>query len=68
MVSIVLFYQANQRLNGIFGYAGNEPFTGLPVIVCGNFFQLPPVKGLPVYSSTASIKDFIALDLLRKFR
>ena len=68
MVSSVLFYQVNQRLNEIFGYSGNEPFAGLPVIVCGGFFQLPPVKGLPVYSSAASIKGFIALDLWRKFQ
>ena len=32
------------------------------------FFQLPPLKGLPVYSSGASIKCFIALDLWRKFQ
>ena len=30
--------------------------------------QLPPVKGLPVYSSGASVKDFIALDLWEKFQ
>ena len=38
MVSSVLFYQVNQRLNDIFGYSGNEPFAGHPVIVCGDFF------------------------------
>ena len=63
MASSVLFYQVNQRLNETFGYSGNEPFAGLPVIVCGDFFQLSLVKGLPVYSSAASIKGFIALDL-----
>ena len=68
IVSSVLFYQVNQRLNEIFGYSGNEPFAGLPVIVCGDFFQLLPVKGLSVYSSAASIKSFIALDLWRKIQ
>ena len=68
MVSSVLFYQVNQRLNEIFKYSGNEPFAGLPVIVCGDFFQLPPVKGQPVYSNAASLKGFIALDLWRKFQ
>ena len=63
-----LFYQVSQRLNEIFGYSGNEPFAGFPVIVCGDFFQLPAVKGLPVYSSAASIKGFIALHLWRKFQ
>ena len=68
MVSSVLFYQVNQRLNEIFGYSGSEPFAGLPVIVCSDFFQLPPVKGRPVYSSAVSIKGFIALHLWRKFQ
>ena len=31
-------------------------------------FQLPSVKGIPVYSSAASITGFIALDLWRKFQ
>ena len=68
MVSSVLFYQVNQRLNEIFGYSGYEPFSGLPVIVCSAFFQLPLVKGLPVYRSAALIKGFVALDLWRKFQ
>ena len=67
-VSSALFYQVNQWSNKIFWYSGNEPFAGLPVIVCGDFFQLPQVKGLLVYSSAASIKGFIALDLRRKFQ
>ena len=68
MVSSVLFYQVNQRSSKIFGNSGNEPFAGLPIIVCGDFFQLPLVKGLPVNSSAALIKGFIALDLWRKFQ
>ena len=68
MVLSVIFYQVNEWLNEMFGYSGSEPFAGFPVIVCGDFFQSPLVKGLPVYSSAASIKDFIALDLWRKFQ
>ena len=55
MVSSVLFFQVNQRLTEIFRYSGKEPFAGNPVIVC--FYQLPPVKGSPVYSSATSIND-----------
>ena len=38
MVSSALLCQVNQRSNKIFWYSGNEPFAGLPVIVCGDFF------------------------------
>ena len=47
MVSSVLFYQVNQRLNEIFGYSGNESFAGLLVIVCGDFFQFKGVARVP---------------------
>ena len=65
MVSSEIFYQVNQRLNEIFGYSGNEPFAGHPVIVCGDFFLL---KGLPVYSrAECSInKRFSCLRFLEK--
>ena len=38
------------------------------MIVCGDFYQLPRVKGSSVYSSTTSIKCFLALDLWKKFQ
>ena len=44
MVSSVLFYQVNQRLNEIFWFSDNEPFTGLPVVVCGDFFSVTSIK------------------------
>ena len=44
-VSSVLFFQVNELLTKIFRYSGKEPFAGLPVIFCGDFYQLPPVKG-----------------------
>ena len=68
MVSGVLFFQVNQRLTEIFRYSGKEPFSGLPVIVCGDFYQLPPVKVSLVNSSATSIKDFHALDLWMKYQ
>ena len=68
MVSSVLLFQVNQQLNEIFRYSGKEPIAGPPVIVCGDFYQLPPVKIRPVYSSTTSIKCFLALDLWNKLQ
>ena len=42
-----------------------QDFRSLFVVI---FFQLPPLKELPVYSSASSIKSFIALDLWRTFQ
>ena len=50
MVSSVLFYQVHQRLDEIFGVSTDLLFSGLPVLVCGGLYQLPPVKGAPIYS------------------
>ena len=36
--------------------------------MCGDFYQLPPAKSLPVYSSATSTKAFLALDLWKKFQ
>ena len=68
MVSSVLFFQVHQQLTEIFRYSGKELFAELPVIVCGDFCQLSPVKVSPVYSSAISIKGFLALDLWKKFQ
>ena len=68
MVSSTLLYQVNQRLNEIFGYLDQLAFAGMSNIVCGDFYQLPPVRGLPVYNSTTSIKSLLALDLWPKFK
>ena len=68
MVSSALFFQVDQWLTEIFRYSGKEPFAGLPALVCGDFYQLPPVKVLPVYSNATSIKGFLALSLWKKFQ
>ena len=68
MVSSVLFYQVHQRLNEIFGVSTDLPFAGLPVLVCGDLYQLPPVKGAPIYSSTDNIKGYLSLELWNNFK
>ena len=68
MISSVLFFQVNQWLTEILRYSGKEQFAGLPALVCGDFYQLPPVKVLPVYSSATSVKGFFALGLWKKFQ
>ena len=51
MISIDSLYYVNLRLNEIFGCVTNELFAGITVIVVGNFLQLPPVGGRPVYAN-----------------
>ena len=50
-------------LNEIFGVSSDLSFAGSPVLVCGDLYQLPPVKGAPIYSSTDNIKGYLNLEL-----
>ena len=68
MVSNVLLYQVHQRLNVIYGCSAELPFAGLPVLACGDLYQLPPVKGAPIYCNTGNIKGYLSLDLWRGFK
>ena len=67
MVSSALFYQVNQRLNEIFMCSSDKCFGGLSVLLCGDFYQLPPVRGIPLFSSSDAIKSLLSLNLWRKF-
>ena len=49
MASNQLFYQVHSRLIEIFYCKTDEPLVGIPIIVCGDLYQLPPVKGVPIY-------------------
>ena len=68
MISNVLLYQVHQRLNVIYGCSAESPFAGLPVLACGDLYQLPPVKGAPIYCNTGNIKGCLNLDLWRGFK
>ena len=52
----------------IFGVSTDLPFAGLPVLVCGDLYQLPPVKGAPTYSSTDNIRGYLSLELWNNFK
>ena len=68
MVSSMLLYQVNQRFYKIVWHSDQLPFAGMSVIIYGDLYQLTPVKGLPVYSSTRSIKSLLTLNLWPKFK
>ena len=68
MVASVLFYQVHQRLNEILRYATEVPSAGLTVLVCGDLYQLPSVKGTPIYCNTGNMRRFFKLELWRGFK
>ena len=46
-----MFFHIHLRLTEIFGFVNDEPLAGVSVITVGDFFQLLPVGGKPVYAS-----------------
>ena len=42
------FYQVLLRLTEIFDCKTDEEFARIPIIVCGDLFQLPPLKEVPI--------------------
>ena len=51
MVSNELLFYVHISVNEIFGSVNNDPFASMTVIVIGDFLQLPPAGGRPVYAS-----------------
>ena len=44
------------------------PFAGLSVLVCGDLYQLPPIKQAPIYSSRDNIKGCLSLEFWNNFK
>ena len=43
-------------------------FAGLHVFICGDFYQLPAVRRLPIYATASSMKRYLSLGLSRTFK
>ena len=44
----VAYFRLNHEIIDIFGSDSDQAFAGLLLIVCGDFYQLPPVHGAPI--------------------
>jgi ATP-dependent DNA helicase PIF1 len=54
MIDLKILSIINDRLRLIFPDQSDQAFGGLNVLLCGDFFQLPPVNGRPLYATKAT--------------
>ena len=54
MIDLKMFSLVDDRLRAIFPATSDQPFGAINVLICGDFFQLPPVGGKPLYAYRSS--------------
>ena len=60
MIGLLQLFYIDHRLREIFPNRSDEPFGGMNIILCGDFYQLPPVAMSPLYDTRPATKVEIA--------
>ena len=56
MISLLELFQIDVRLKQIFLNRSDKPFEGMNILLCGDFYQLPPVGASPLYNTRPAVK------------
>ena len=62
MVSNNLLLYIHQRLTDILDHKNGNPFADVSIITCGDFYQLPPIRALPVYAKFTGDQAILNMD------
>ena len=59
MIDLKMLLLIDDRLRVIFPVTSHLPFGGINILISGDFYQLPPMGGKPLYSLRTSHVDEI---------
>ena len=56
MIDLLELFQIDARLKQIFLNCSDESFKGMNILLCDDFYQLPPVDASSLYDTQPAVK------------